>query len=168
MDSFNHEYIKKYHFFLSELLAGIREEERGLIIELMRGASNVNDMIRLTSSLNSPSNDSNEDQEIFLASIDSTIIFTINLNAAQLREILKLFGNFARKELYIEFRKSLKPIKIQVLKRLEEVVNNYNSPGNYMHDVLIPLRNIVFHYNYKKANEWVVRRIHDESLDSVK
>lgn len=39
-------------------------------------------------------------RDFCLVGKESTIIFALNLNAAQLREVLKLFGEFVETELY--------------------------------------------------------------------
>lgn len=148
------EYKRKYHFFLTELLKGITEE-RGYVVELMRAATNIKDVQKLTLLIN-PSPSLSEEEELnYWNEMDTTIIFALNLNAAQLREVLKLFSDFIKTKLYTDFKATLSLTDLAELKLMEETVDSYNKSGNIMHDTLIPLRNLIFHYNDKEAVEWV-------------
>lgn len=56
----------------------------------------------------------------------------------------------------------MKPHEIANLEQLEVVVNTFKMPGNCIREVLKPLRDIVFHYDNKKATEWAEQRMEDE------
>ena len=81
-----------------------------------------------------------------------------------MREELKLFGDFSKEKIYIEFRDNVDETTKKNLAKLEETVDNHKLAGNILPDLLIPLRNIVFHYDPDKANEWLKDGMKDERV----
>ena len=160
IDDFNRIYKSSYHFFLNELFGSL--DDGGLIVELMRAAENMKDLRRIMDALDSLKNLTEQDELEHWANMGSTILFIFNLMAAQLREVLKLFGDFRKEKIYIEFRDNVDEPTKKNLAKLEETVNNYKLAGNILHDLLIPLRNIVFHYDPDKADEWLKDGMKDE------
>ena len=160
IDDFNRIYKRSYHFFLNELFRSI--DDGGLIVELMRAAENMNDLRRIMSALDSPKNLTEQEELEHWANMGSTILFVFNLMAAQLREVLKLFGDFKKGKIYFEFKDNVDESTKKNLEKLEETVDNYKLTGNILHDLLIPLRNIVFHYDQDKADDWLKDGMKDE------
>lgn len=161
MDQLKKMYKEKYHFFLTELFIGLNDEG-GLVTELMRAAGNIVDLRKLTLSISPRKGMSCNQEEEHLLSTESVIIYTLNLNGAQLREALKLFGELTNTKLYQEFKSSLRPSQVKKILPLQDIVDSYKYQGNYIHDVLKPLRDIVFHYDTKKAYDWVISVMEDE------
>jgi hypothetical protein len=160
IDDFNRLYRRSYHFFLNEIFRGI--DAGGIIVELMRAAENVNDLRRIMSALDSPKNSTEQEELEHWANMDSTILFVFNLMGAQLREVLKLFDKFRKEGIYVEFKGRSDEKTREVLTKLEETAANYKLAGNILHDLLIPLRNVIFHYDYDKAGEWLKNNMKDE------
>lgn len=128
----------------------------------MRSAENMNDLRRIIDALDSPKNLIEQDELEHWANMCSTILFILNLVAAQLRKGLKLFCDFRKEKIYIEFRDNIDEPTKKNLAKLEETVDNHKLAGNILHDLLIPLRNIAFHYDPHKADEWLKDGMKDE------
>lgn len=160
IDDFNRSYKRSYHFFLTEIFTGI--DGGGIIVELMRCAENVNDLRRMMNSLG-PSENLTEFEEMeHWKNMESTILYVFNLMGAQFREVLKLFSEFRKKKIYIEFKDCVNEATKKDLIKLEETVDGYKLDGNILHDVLIPLRNSVFHYDQDEAEKWLKDNMKNE------
>lgn len=160
MDESNKQYRKSYHFFLTELFKGINGE-RGLIVELMRAAGNIYDLRKFLVNLG-PQEGLTEDEKLIYVENDSAALFAFNLMGAQLRETLKLFDKFTKTEIYKEFKLTLSVKSKQQVINLENAVIDYKTQGNIMHDLLIPLRNLIFHYDDQEAETWVNEVMNEE------
>ncbi len=148
--------VKGYSFFFSEIFKG-DEEEIGHLIELMRFCNHVISIQRLFSLLDESMGD-----EEYVPEHDPIITSLINISASQLREILKLYKDFIKLPFYKEAKQSFNEEQKSAAEEIEKYVKEWGSGKGLLHNVLKPLRDLVYHYDAKKAGEWVKEQIENE------
>ena len=152
---------KSYEFFLSELFIG-SESELGYITELMRAAGHMKEIHKILFMISKPDSIDEDDAMKHEIEFESLRIFVFNITAAQLREALKLFHEFTKLPFYDELKKNFDKKDVKTITILENYINEYNEKKGLLYTILIPLRNRVFHYDFKKANEWCRNLISNE------
>lgn len=152
---------KSYEFFLSELFEE-DDVEVGYIIEMMRAANHIREVIEILFYMGPPEDSDEWEEEVFNAEMESKHILLYNLHASHLREALKLYGKFMKLPFYSELIKSFNLNQKKIANELEKYVNEFDEKKGVLYDVLIPLRNSIFHYDHKEALKWVKDKMDEE------
>lgn len=164
-EEFKEGYSKEHHFFLSELFEK-SSIERGFVIEIFRIAEHNMNLIMMFRSMSTPE-DLDEDAEIkFEVEMDSPRRFLMLISASFLREQLKLFDNFSKLDFYKTFKQTISGNDLKFLELLEDEAHKFDQGTGFLLDVLIPLRNSIFHYydanRNKEVESWVDSIMSDE------
>lgn len=155
-NDFKERYGEEAHFFLSEF-DKIEEKDLACVIELMRAANHIRYMMVLNETIPMEDEDVTEKESIF--------IMLLSISASQLREALKLFGDFTKTELFKKINKKFSTKEREMFDNLIGVVDNFGNEGNIISDILKPLRDSTFHYCPKKAKEWIKQQKEEESQE---
>lgn len=152
---------KSYEFFLSELFTG-SEPELGYITELMRAAGHMKEVQKILFMISTPDS---IDEDVAMkhdVEFESLRILIFNISAAQLREALKLFHNFSKLPFYAELKNDFNKKDVKTITILETYTNEFDEKKGLLYTILKPLRDMVFHYDPNKANEWCRNLIYCE------
>ncbi len=135
---------RKLEFFLSEVRS-ISDKDLALIIEMMRASHHINVARKLFSYLFPP--DVEEDETMIShAQNDDVITMLFNMLASQLREALKLFWRFSESQYFQTFYKSAKNKDRATIDQLLKEIRNKDDGNSFLNKILIPVRNLMFHY----------------------
>ena len=153
VEEFNKEYEKGYHFFLSELKS-ITEKDLAFIVELTRASQHIKDIKELFLQI-VPEEENEEKELLFYVKNDSLITMLFNISTAQLREALKLFWNFSKQDYFKQMMEKISQNNKKLLAELIELNDEFEGKKGFIYDVLLPLRNLVFHYDSTDAEKWI-------------
>ncbi len=158
-EDFQSKYKKQYHFLFSEFKK-TKNADLAYLIELMRAANHIKLICNLLLKMR-PKNLKEDSEIIFWADNDPTITWIFNLAASQLREALFLFGNFIKTEFFKKIEKRLTTLEIESINPLIVAAQDYDNNSGILKNTLIPVRNLIFHYQKGKDIEKVVQWIKD-------
>lgn len=143
----------RYEFFLSEIFAS-GAHELGHFIELLRAAGHLKEIQKMLMDTSLIGENDEASQILHNIRMESRRIILFNLSAAYLREALKLFSVFTESGYCRELLKEFDVGQIENARILKQCVDEYGSKEGFLYAILKPLRDKVFHYDYKAAYEW--------------
>lgn len=144
-----------YHFFLSEL-KGLSDKDVAYLTEIARASQHMKDIHKMTLGVGVNEDTLSEGEKmLFWHYNDSLITLLFNISAAQLREALKLFLDFSHTSAFEKICKNIPANKSRSIKKIISLGNQYEQGVGLIREVLIPIRNLMFHYEPKKAVGWV-------------
>lgn len=143
-----------YHFFLSEL-KNVEDDDLAMVIELMRSSQHIRDIMRLANRLDQVYSSESEEGELQMLEDESLITLILNISAAQLREALKIFWRFSGTDFFQIMKQELSVSESEIVEELITLNNEFDQKKGFIYEVLKPLRDCIFHYDYKEAVNWV-------------
>ncbi len=142
-----------YQFYLSEIKYD--NEDLGYFVELTRVVDHIQQTRDLLSFTDTELID-NEDVQIELeAKYDRIRTYLFIISAAQLRESLKLIGKFFKSKFYALIELELSQNSKELVKYFKKIMQDYDEKKGILTDILIPIRNKIFHFDTKSAEKWV-------------
>lgn len=155
-------------FFVIKLIEGY-EKDIGFIIEIERITNHIESLTKILLNL-APERMNEMEEMIYWSECDSTITIIFNIMASQLRESLKLLGEFKGKSLYNDWNDWIKKTNNSeyiALDNLIRIVDEWKTGKGFLIETLKELRNVTFHYDVKKAQSWFNNKI-EEYKDDIK